>query len=559
MKEQALLQYMPLDAKLVVELGCGEGLLGAKWLNMQPFGVYVGVEAEAAAARKGAGRLSRVHVLKPQQATMPQLGIHGAQVDCLVVTERAMNGLTGLEDLELFLKRHLPYLSSKAVLVLLLPNSRFIRRIQKWLEGTEAAEKAFAAPAVQRLLKSLGLSVTAAVPQVQRSVLRDAGTVNLAQSLVPFAEAQGISAAEWEREAPVSAFVLQVTTTAVPKPLLVQTMMGEMQVCARVRVMEPDAFLNSIPGVRALHEPGAAKLSVARPEESKIFIRQRIWADLPEAALQQQKLLALGYLTVAEIDDDPERWLAFHSRNGFFSFRGSHAVQVSTPALAECIKQWNPNVAVFPNQLAQLPVLKKERGPRPVRLFFGALNREADWQPYLQDVNEVLGRLGPAVEVVVIHDRQLYEALGAGKKVFQPFCPYARYVELLRSCDVAWLPLEDNRFNRMKSDLKFLECAGHQVAALASPTVYQETVRDGVTGFLYRSREEFRQRLEQLLRNGDLRRHLSTNAYAWVKQERLLSQHYRRRYEWYQFLTAHKERLDDELLQRAPEIIQIEE
>ncbi|MDD3157105.1 glycosyltransferase [Anaeromusa sp.] len=556
MNEQVLLKYMPLDAKLVVELGCGEGLLGAKWLSMQPFGQYIGVEAEAAAARKGAGRLSRVHVLKPHLTTMPQLGIHGALVDCLVVTERTMNALAGLEDLELFLKSHLPYLSSKAVLVLLLPNSRFIGRVQKWLEGAENAEKVFAAPAVQKLLERLGFSVTAAVPQVQRSVLRDAGAVKLAQSLLPFAEAQGISAAEWEREAFVAAFVLQVSKTAVQKPLLLQTMMGEMQVCARVRVMEPDAFLNTIPGVRALHEPGAAKLSLARPEESKILIRQRIWADLPEAALQQRKLLALGYLTVAEIDDDPERWLAFHSRNGFFAFRGSHAVQVSTPALAECIKQWNPNVAVFPNQLAQLPLLKKQQGPRPVRLFFGALNREADWQPYLQDVNEVLGRLGSEVEVVVIHDQQLYASLGAEKKVFQPFCPYSRYVELLRSCDVAWLPLEDNRFNRMKSDLKFLECAGHQVAALASPTVYKETVQDGVTGFLYRSREELRQRLEQLLRDGDLRRQLGANAYAWVKEERLLSQHYRRRYEWYQFLTAHKERLDAELLQRAPEIIQ---
>ena len=99
MNEQVLLKYMPLDAKLVVELGCGEGLLGAKWLSMQPFGQYIGVEAEAAAARKGAGRLSRVHVLKPHLTTMPQLGIHGALVDCLVVTERTMNALAGLEDL----------------------------------------------------------------------------------------------------------------------------------------------------------------------------------------------------------------------------------------------------------------------------------------------------------------------------------------------------------------------------------------------------------------------------------------------------------------------------
>lgn len=555
MNKQALLKYMPLDAKLIVELGCGEGLLGARWLSMQPFGVYVGVETNEKLACKAANRLNRVHLLEPQTVTMPQLGVYGAQVDCLVVTERALSMMNEAEELEALLLRHKPYLSSAASIVLEFPNARYIGRIKAWLNAKEMSSVAWVLPEVKRYFSSIGLFLAAVLPRVQAAVLHDPSAGWLARSLAPFAATQGITEEEWRKEAPVRSMVVQATTTK-PKALLVQTMMGETQVCARVRVIEPDAFLNTIPGVKTIHETGTAKLFPVRLGEEKILIRQRLWADLPEAAVQQRNLLKRGYVTVAEIDDDPERWLDFHGPNQFFAFRGSHAVQVSTSALAECIKQWNPNVAVFPNQLAQLPALKKERGPRLVRLFFGALNREADWQPYLQDVNTVLRKLGTEVEVVVIHDRQLYESIEAERKVFQPFCPYDRYVELLRSCDVAWLPLEDNRFNRMKSDLKFLECAGHQVAALASPTVYQETVRDGVTGLLYRSREEFCQRLEQLLRNGDLRRCLSTSAYAWVRQERLLSQHYRRRYEWYQFLTAHKARLDAELLQRAPEIIQ---
>ena len=554
MKDVSVLKLMPPDAKVVVELGCGEGMLGAAWLQQQPFGLYVGVENDAAAARKGAQRLSRVHALPPQQVSMPELGIHEAQVDCLVIAEPVVGMLEGLAALEALLHRHLPYLAKNGVILLTVPNARYLQRVHSWLAGRADEGHAFTAAAVLGLMKKLGLTVTAWKPKVQRELLQSPEAAALARELVPFVTAQGIPEAAWEQEAPVRSFGLRVSREGAPKPLLVQTMMGELQVCARVRVVEPDLFLNTLPGVRAVHAPRDANLSLGRSEEEKILIRQRMWADLPEAAAQQRRLLTLGYITVAEIDDDPERWLDFHGKNGFFAFRGSHAVQVSTPSLAEYMRRWNPNVAVFPNQLLRLPLPKPARSDGKVRLFFGALNREADWRIYLEDVNEVLRLLKEKVEVVVLHDRQLFEVLDTPQKLFMPFCPYEKYTQALRSCDVAWLPLEDTRFNRMKSDLKFLECAGQQTAALASSVVYAHTLQDGVTGLLYRSKEEFRQRLTALLTDAALRQRLCARAYSWVAQERLLSQHYRRRYEWYQHLVAHKETLTAALLQRAPEI-----
>src|SRR5262249_2644497 len=102
--------------------------------------------------------------------------------------------------------------------------------------------------------------------------------------------------------------------------------------------------------------------------------------------------------------------------------------------------------------------------------------------------------------------------------------------------------------------LKFLECAGHGVAVLASPTAYEGSVRDGERGLLYRSEEEFEERLRRLLDDAGLRRRLAANAYAWVRDHRLLAQHYRQRYDWYLGMRDRLPALNEELRRRAPEL-----
>jgi glycosyltransferase involved in cell wall biosynthesis len=106
----------------------------------------------------------------------------------------------------------------------------------------------------------------------------------------------------------------------------------------------------------------------------------------------------------------------------------------------------------------------------------------------------------------------------------------------------------------MKSDLKFLECAGHGVAVLASPTVYDRSLVDGTTGLLYRSVEEFELKLRQAIANSEFRRTLAANAYEWVKHNRLLSQHYRQRYEWYLEMRDRLPELNAALRDRVPQL-----
>jgi len=223
-------------------------------------------------------------------------------------------------------------------------------------------------------------------------------------------------------------------------------------------------------------------LPAAQAGEERIFIWQRAVLKPDVDMAKVRELLRRGYLLIAEMDDDPLRFPDLEA-NGFFTFRAAHGVQTSTEPLADELRRYNPNVAVFPNQLASLPAPRICADEECVRLFFGALNRENDWQPILPALNRVLEMFGAAVHVQVIHDRKFFDAVQTRMKFFEPLCSHERYQELLGHCDIGLLPLEPTRFNQMKSDLKWLECAAHGVVALVSPTVYETSIVPGNTGF----------------------------------------------------------------------------
>ena len=156
------------------------------------------------------------------------------------------------------------------------------------------------------------------------------------------------------------------------------------------------------------------------------------------------------------------------------------------------------------------------------------------------------------MRVQVVHDRAFFDSLETSDKVFEPLCSYDRYHDLLHMADLAWLPLEPTRFNQHKSDLKFLECAAHGVAVLASPTVYAGVVRRGETGLIYESAEEFALQLMRLIMDIPFRRWLAENAYQYVAEHRVLARHFREREAWYRVMLDRLPELNRELKQRVP-------
>ena len=344
-----------------------------------------------------------------------------------------------------------------------------------------------------------------------------------------------------------------------PLPMII---MNRVEACTSIRLDAPlgalerrgDIFLNG-----AVREGDAALdfYDFADCRGTLIVLeRGDVRPDADVCAIMK-KLGEHHNIILQEVDDHPSAIGDIAARN-FFSLRAVSAIQTSTKYLVDQLRQFNPHIYLFENQLAELPPARSydENAPQ-VTIFFGALNRRADWEPLMPLINETIHKYGERLRFMVVSDYGFYEALQTEAKEFisgiqsgYVFVSYDRYMAALHSSDIALLPLNDTEFNRAKSDLKFIEAAGNGAAVLAAPTVYAATVRDGETGLIYHHPKEFAQKLDLLIRRADLRRGIAENAYRYVAEQRLLAGHLNDYILAYRELFDRREELERERLRR---------
>jgi hypothetical protein len=290
----------------------------------------------------------------------------------------------------------------------------------------------------------------------------------------------------------------------------------------------------------------------------RLLIWQRPMLRFDRSLEQLRTLIHNGYVVVSEYDDDPAHWpdIAAHRH---LTFSGVHAVQVSTEPLAEVIRPHNSELAVFGNAVESLPSLPppetgEQLGGRPLRLFFGALHREADWAPWMDTLNELFAANPGGWEVEVVHDRGFYKALRLPGRRYTPTCDYATYRGVMGSCDIAFLPLRDTPFNCMKSDLKAVEAAAHGLAVLASPTVYADSLEQGRSGCLFNSSGELRRVLLRWRDDPLEMRTIAARGREWVAACRLQCHQTAARQAWYRSLWERRVVLTERLLERVPDL-----
>ena len=281
-----------------------------------------------------------------------------------------------------------------------------------------------------------GLEAIGLVPhEVSPRVFDAASAQEFAGMIAPALTRLGVDPAAYAQRATPLQYVWRVLKRPRQLISVAANMLEPVGGVSHVRVVYPLQAMRSDPTVLTRFVT-SGEINVPAGDMPRIFVLHRPTLAGDRGAAVIRKLLADGWVVVTEFDDHPDHF-GMLDADDELAFRGVHAVQTSTPALAAILRTRNPEVMVFPNMIRVLPEVRNFLDPQVMTLFFGALNRERDWAPLIPVLNEVAEKAGGRLRFRVVHDQGFFDALRTPHKQFTPTCDYDTYLALLGQCEIS--------------------------------------------------------------------------------------------------------------------------
>lgn len=542
-----LLPLIPLSARTILDARCGDGSLWAAYRPTNPRARLLGIAANEADAIL-AGQHMEVAVGDAETDKLPFEVPDG--IDCIVydgVLEHASDPFA-------VLSRHAAQLNPDGVIVMRMTTPTFWRLAHALLHGevAEVPRHRFTWHEMSEQLQRLGLSLCDARAEREES----AEALGFINAMVPALNNLGIDPNQFAQGATAHHLVWRVRKEPRQRMLVAGTMLDPVAGVSDVRVLHPMRALMTDPSFSAQVTGDPAAVAREFGDAGRIFVFHRpVLAGAPGLKHVQVPVEA-GYVVVTEFDDLPDHF-GMMGLGGDLSFYGVHAVQTSTTALAERLREYNDEIAIFPNAIPALPPVRNFRDLPGLTVFFGALNRQADWAPLMPILNSIANLAGDRLRFEVVHDQDFFDTLETPHKRFTPICDWETYIQLLGQCEISFMPLRDTRFNRAKSDLKYVEASACRTAALASSVVYSDSIEDGRTGFIFRDRHELRTKLLRLVAMPVMARDMADAARAYVAEERMLAYQIGPRTAWYRSLWERRGELEAARFERIARRFQL--
>lgn len=212
------------------------------------------------------------------------------------------------------------------------------------------------------------------------------------------------------------------------------------------------------------------------------------------------------------------------------------AITTSTEHLKERHLQYEKPTYVFPNSIdIKTRTFKPKKRSDKIRI--GWLGSSCHWenlQIIQQAVKDIVAKY-PQVEFIYTNlygdiwgdvpkelRKQVIPACreikcgGYHKVCTKSYVDFDKYAKVLNSLkiDIGLAPLQDNLFNRSKSNLRILEYFADKVAVIASPVrPYSETIKDGENGLLAKEKSDWFNAMERLILDEKLRNKLKENGW----------------------------------------------
>ncbi|BET59406.1 glycosyltransferase [Geobacter sp. 60473] len=271
--------------------------------------------------------------------------------------------------------------------------------------------------------------------------------------------------------------------------------------CAQLRVLAPsraaDDRIEIRWGVTTENHQASIDTSVANWADvvlvQRFFPREETWPFI-------EKIVASGKPIIYETDDlfldlpatNPHRGLAEASKPWILqAINAASAVTVSTEEMKRAFASYHQQIHVLPNllddRLWSSPLPAKTAGAPVVIGYAGTPDHKADLR-LLEDVLErIAAKYGNRVafRFMGCDTERIKRLPGFSSITFEP--GYENYARTIRKAgiDIGLVPLEDNRFNRCKSNIKWLEYSACGIAGVyADLPPYRSCVKDGETGIL---------------------------------------------------------------------------
>lgn len=243
------------------------------------------------------------------------------------------------------------------------------------------------------------------------------------------------------------------------------------------------------------------------------------------------------WLSIDEhMTDERDREMLARNKASIHTLRRCDGVTVSTQRLATIVRTLTDRpVAVVPNliDLAWFRAVQAQavRVARGLTIgWYGSKRQDDDLEPLGRAWERIAVRYPKVNFVIAGHvSPVIAERVPAERLTIIPYLPLDSYPLGLVNIDIGCASVADNRFNRAKSIIKALEYGSRsRTAVVATPTLYQEIIRDHDTGYLAETADEWEAALSRLVEDTKLRRALARRLGRVVEEQYSLQRHARR-------------------------------